>query len=422
MSIPPVGTTVAAATSRGRFDPREVRARFPLLTAKRERPLVYLDSAATSQKPESVLAAMDDYYRRYNANIHRGIYAIAEQATAAYEDARARLARFIGAPSREVIFTRNSTEAINLVAYAWGRWALKRGDVVLLTEMEHHSNLVPWHILAAERGIELRFIPVTDSGELQMEALPGLLADGRVRLVGVVHISNVLGTVNPVGEIARQARAAGALTLVDASQSVPHMPVDVKELGCDFLALTGHKMLGPTGIGALWARRELLEAMPPFLGGGEMIREVKLAGSKWNELPWKFEAGTMAIAEAVGLRAAVAFNEELGMEQIFAHDRALAAYALERMIEVPGVRILGPAAEKRGGVVAFELGDIHPHDVATVLDHHGIAVRAGHHCAMPLHDRLGVPASARASFHCYSVPGDVDALVEGLHHARKVFG
>jgi cysteine desulfurase/selenocysteine lyase len=288
--------------------------------------------------------------------------------------------------------------------------------------MEHHSNLVPWHILAAERGIELRFIPVTDAGELELEALPGLLADGRVRLVGVVHISNVLGTVNPVEEIARQAHAAGALALVDASQSVPHMPVDVKALGCDFLALTGHKMLGPTGIGALWARRELLEAMPPFLGGGEMIREVKLAGSKWNDLPWKFEAGTMAIAEAVGLRAAVAFNEELGKEQVFAHDRALAVYALERLREVPDLRLLGPAAEKRGGVVAFELGDIHPHDVATVLDHHGIAVRAGHHCAMPLHERLGVPASARASFHCYSVPEDVDALVEGLHHARKVFG
>ena len=422
MSSPPAGTTIAAATRHGRFDPREVRGRFPLLTAKRERPLVYLDSAATSQKPESVLAAMDDYYRRYNANIHRGIYAIAEEATAAYEDARARLARFIGAPPREVIFTRNSTEAINLVAYAWGRWALKKGDAVVLTVMEHHSNLVPWHILAAERGIELRFIPMTDGGELELEALPGLLADGRVRLVGVVHISNVLGTVNPVEEIARQAHAAGALVLVDASQSVPHMPVDVKALGCDFLALTGHKMLGPTGIGALWARRELLEAMPPFLGGGEMIREVKLEGSKWNELPWKFEAGTMAIAEAVGLRAAVAFCEELGMEQIFEHDRELARYALERMIEVPDLRVLGPPAEKRGGVVAFELGEIHPHDVATVLDHHGIAVRAGHHCAMPLHDRLGVPASARASFHCYSVPEDVDALVEGLHHARKVFG
>ena len=320
------------------------------------------------------------------------------------------------------MFTRNSTEAINLVAYAWGRASLKAGDAIVLTEMEHHANLVPWHILAAEKGVELRFIPMTPAGELEMDALPGLLADERVRLVGVVHISNVLGTVNPVAEIARQARAAGALTLVDASQSVPHMPVDVKALGCDFLALTGHKMLGPTGIGALWGRRELLEAMPPFMGGGEMIREVRLTGSTWNELPWKFEAGTMPIAEAVGLGAAVAFLEELGMEALFAHDRELAAYALERLREVPDVRVLGPAADKRGGVVAFELGEIHPHDVATVLDHQGVAVRAGHHCAMPLHEKLGVHASVRASFHCYSLPEDVDALVRGLHRVREVFG
>lgn len=424
MTETPAGALKSApAPSRGGFDPRQVRERFPLLTARRERPLVYLDSAATSQKPESVLAAMDDFYRRYNANIHRGIYAIAEEATAAYEAARTRTARFIGAATyRELIFTRNSTESINLVAYAWGRANVKAGDALVLTEMEHHANLVPWQLLAAEKGAELRFIPMTSSGELEMEALPGLLADGRVKLVGVVHISNVLGTVNPVAEIARQARAAGALCLVDASQSVPHMPVDVKALGCDFLAFTSHKMLGPTGIGGLWGRRELLEAMPPFQAGGEMIREVKLTGSKWNELPWKFEAGTMPIAEAIGLGAAVAFNEELGMEAIFAHDRALAAHAMERLAEVPELRILGPAAGKRGGVIAFELGEIHPHDVATVLDHRGIAVRAGHHCAMPLHEKLGVHASARASFHCYSLPEDVDALVLGLHHARKVFG
>jgi len=414
----PVPSPVPAA----RFDPRAVRARFPLLVHERKTPLVYLDSAATAQKPDVVLAAMDDYYRRYNANIHRGIYAIAEEATAAYEDARARLARFIGAAPAEVVFTRNSTEAINLVAYAWGRATLQRGDAVVLTEMEHHANLVPWHILAAERGVELRFVPITDDGELRLEALPGLLADGRVKLVGVVHVSNVLGTVNPVAEIARVARAVGALTLVDASQSVPHLPVDVRALGCDFLALTGHKMLGPMGIGALWGRRELLEAMPPFLGGGEMIREVKLGGSKWNELPWKFEAGTMPVAEAIGLRAAVTFLEELGMEAVFAHDRALAKLAWERLAEIPGLRILGPRPERRGGVVAFDLAGIHPHDVATVLDHHGVAVRAGHHCAMPLHDRLGVHASARASFHCYSVPEDVDALVAGIHTARRVFG
>jgi cysteine desulfurase/selenocysteine lyase len=424
MASPRTGAATAApATNRPPFDPRLVRERFPLLAARREQPLVYLDSAATAQKPESVLAATDDFYRRCNANIHRGIYALAEEATAAYEDTRARLARFIGAATaRELVFTRNSTEAINLVAYAWGRSTPKSGDALVLTEMEHHSNLVPWQILAAERGLELRFIPMTADGELELEALPGLLADGRVRLVGVVHVSNVLGTVNPVAEIARQARAAGALTLVDASQSVPHLPVDVRALGCDFLVFTGHKMLGPTGIGALWGRAELLEAMPPFLGGGGMISEVKLTGSTWNELPWKFEAGTMPVAEAVGLRAAVAFLEELGMEAVFAHDRALAARALERLAEVPGVRILGPGAEKRGGVVAFTLGDIHPHDVATVLDRHGVAVRAGHHCAMPLHEKLGVRASVRASFHCYSLPEDVDALVEGLHHARQVFG
>jgi len=411
-----------APPPRPGFDAHAVRERFPLLTLERKVPLVYLDSAATAQKPDAVLAAMDDFYRRYNANIHRGIYAIAEEATAAYEDARLRVARFLGAAAREVVFTRNSTEAINLVAYAWGRSALNRGDAIVLTEMEHHANLVPWQILAAERGVELRFLPITDDGELVLEALPGLLADGRVRLVGVVHVSNVLGTVNPVEEIARQARAAGALTLVDASQSVPHMPVDVRALGCDFLACTGHKMLGPTGIGALWGRRELLEAMPPFLGGGEMIREVKLAGSKWNELPWKFEAGTMPVAEAIGLRAAVAFLEGLGMEAVFAHDRALVTRAHERLREIPGLRILGPGPERRGGVLAFDLAGIHPHDVATVLDHHGVAVRAGHHCAMPLHDRLGVHASVRASFHCYSVPEDVDALVEGIHHARGVFG
>jgi cysteine desulfurase / selenocysteine lyase len=428
MPVPTSGPAVPtpdprpARTPGGGFDARAVRARFPLLTLERRIPLVYLDSAATAQKPDTVLAAMDDYYRRYNANIHRGIYAIAEEATAAYEDARARLARFIGAAPAEVVFTRNSTEAINLVAYAWGRSALTSGDAVLLTEMEHHANLVPWQILAAERGVELRFIPITDDGELVMEALPGLLADGRVRLVGVVHVSNVLGTVNPVAEIARQARAAGALTLVDASQSVPHLPVDVRSLGCDFLVLTGHKMLGPMGIGALWGRRGLLEAMPPFLGGGEMIREVKLTGSKWNELPWKFEAGTMPVAEAIGLRAAVSFLEDLGMESVFEHDRALVTQAHARLREIPGLRILGPGPERRGGVLAFDLAGIHPHDVATVLDHHGVAVRAGHHCAMPLHDRLGVHASARASFHCYSVPEDVDALVAGIHAARRVFG
>jgi cysteine desulfurase / selenocysteine lyase len=413
----PVTTGVAAT-----FDARILRQDFPIFRAPREKPLLYLDSAATSQKPDAVLDAMQRYYAGYNANIHRGIYAIAEQATAAYEDARRRVAAFIRARSpRELIFTRNSTEAINLVAHSWGRVHVRPGDAIVLTEMEHHSNLVPWQLLAQEKQAELRFLPVTGAGELDLEALPPLLADGKVKLVGVVHISNVLGTINPVAEIVKAAHAAGALVLVDASQSVPHCPVDVQALGADFVAFTSHKMLGPTGIGALWGRRELLETMPPFLGGGEMIREVKLSGSKWNDLPWKFEAGTMAIAEAIGFGAAVDYLEKIGMDAVFAHDRELAAYAMERLAEVPDLTILGPPAARRGGVVAFTLGDLHPHDVATVLDDEGICVRAGHHCAMPLHEKLGVPASARASFHCYSLPEEVDALVVGLHRARRVF-
>ena len=413
-----MSTAVGEKRDTRTFDAREVRKQFPIL---RDGKLIYLDSAATSQKPDAVIDAMSTYYRTINANIHRGVYRIAEAATAAYEDARRKVARFVGASPREIVFTRNSTEALNLVAYAYGRWALKAGDALLLTPMEHHSNIVPWQILAAERGLELRFVPLTSDAQLDLSALPGLLADGRVKLASMVHISNVVGTINPIAEIARTVKAAGAVMVVDASQSAPHCPVDVKALGADFVAFTSHKMLGPTGIGALWGRRELLEAMPPFLGGGEMIREVKLTKSEWNELPWKFEAGTMAIAEAIGFGAAVDYLEALGMDAVFAHDRELVRYAMQRLAEIPEVKILGPAAEKRGGLVAFELGSIHPHDVATVLDGDGIAVRAGHHCAMPLHDALGVPASARASFHCYSVPEDVDALVAGLQKTLKVF-
>jgi|SRR5262245_32702806 len=416
----PKGTAVSRTTP-GAFDARRVRADFPIFRTPREKPLIYLDSAATSQKPDAVLDAMNRYYAEYNANIHRGIYSIAERATAAYEDARRKVALHVHGSPREIIFTRNSTEAINLVAYAWGRANVKAGDAIVLTEMEHHSNLVPWQILAEERGAELRYVPVTGTGELDLEVLPRLLADGKVKLVGVVHISNVLGTINPVAEIARLAHGAGAVILVDASQSVPHCPVDVHALGADFVAFTSHKMLGPTGIGALWGRRELLEAMPPFLGGGEMIREVKLSGSKWNELPWKFEAGTMAIAEAVGFGAAVDYLQGLGMEAVFAHDRELAALTMEKLSEIPQVKVLGPPADRRAGVVAFTLADIHPHDVATVLDAEGVCVRAGHHCAMPLHESLGVPASARASFHCYSLAEELEVLVRGLHRALKVF-
>ena len=412
----------AGADPAAPFDPRVVRADFPIFATPREKPLIYLDSAATSQKPRAVLEAMDRYYSTCNANIHRGVYRIAEEATTLYEDARRRVAGFLNAASpREVIFTRNSTEAINLVAHAWGRTFLKDGDAIVLTPMEHHSNLVPWHLLAAERKIELRFIPLTGSGELDVAALPGLLADGRVKLVSFVHVSNVLGTVNPAAEIAKIAHTYGATVLVDASQSAAHLPLDVRALGADFVACTAHKMLGPTGIGMLWGRRPLLEAMPPFLGGGEMIREVTLTSSKWNELPWKFEAGTMAIAEAVGLGAAIAYLEKLGMANVFAHDRELVAHGMERMVEVDGLRILGPPANRRGGVIAFTIEGIHPHDIATVLDDEGICVRAGHHCAMPLHDALGVPASARASFHCYSLREEIDALVAGLQRARRLF-
>ena len=417
------GTTGAPApSSRGGFDAHVVKAQFPIFARPRAKPLVYLDSAATSQKPRAVLDAMDRYYTTCNANIHRGVYAIAEEATALYEDARRRFATFVNASPREIIFTRNATEALNLVARAYGGWALKPGDAVLLTPMEHHSNLVPWHMLAAEKQLELRFIPMTGSGELDLDSLPGLFADGRVKLVSFVHVSNVLGTVNPAAEIARVAHAHGAKVVLDASQSAAHLKLDVKALGADFVACTGHKMLGPTGIGVLWGRRELLEAMPPFLGGGEMIRTVTLTESTWNELPWKFEAGTMNIAEAVGLGAAVQVLESLGMEHVFAHDRELAGYTMQRLAEVPGVRVLGPPADRRGGVVAFTVEGVHPHDVATVLDRDGVCVRAGHHCAMPLHEHLGVPASARASFHCYSLPEDVDALVSGLHQVQKLFG
>jgi cysteine desulfurase/selenocysteine lyase len=415
------GSAPAAGTSSPALDPRLLKAQFPIFSTPREKPLVYLDSAATSQKPQAVLDAMDEYYATCNANIHRGVYGIAEQATALYEDARRRFAAFVNGSPREIVFTRNSTEALNLVARAFGGWKLKPGDAVLLTPMEHHSNLVPWQMLAAERKLELRFIPLTGTGELDLEALPRLLADGKVKLASFVHVSNVLGTVNPVVEIARVVKAHGATVVLDASQSAAHMPIDVRALGVDFLACTSHKMLGPTGIGVLWGRRELLEAMPPFLGGGEMIRTVSLTESTWNELPWKFEAGTMAIAEAVGLGAAVQWLQRLGLDRVFAHDRELAAYAMARLAEIDGVRLLGPPAERRGGVVAFTVDGVHPHDVAMALDRDGVCVRAGHHCAMPLHDALGVPASVRASFHCYSLREDVDAMVDGLRGVRKLF-
>jgi cysteine desulfurase/selenocysteine lyase len=400
-----------------------IRKAFPVL-AQEVRPgvpLVYLDSAATSQKPRQVIEAMTPCYERQNANIHRGIHRLAEEATAAYEGARQRVAEFIGAAStREIVFTRNTTEAINLVAYTWGRAVLERGDVILLTEMEHHSNLVPWQILAAERDIRLEFVPVTEDGRLDLEAFQGLLDLGP-KLVAFAHVSNVLGTINPVARMTELAHQAGAAVLADAAQSVPHMPVNVQELGVDFLAFSGHKMCGPTGIGVLYGRESILEAMPPFLGGGDMIKRVSLRDFECNDLPYKFEAGTPAIAEAIGLGAAVDFLENVHLEAIHTHEQRLAAYALERLEEVPGVRVYGPEAQARGGVASFSFEGVHPHDVAQILDHDGIAVRAGHHCAMPLHKKLGLTATTRASFYLYNTEQEIDSLVEGLYKVKAIF-
>jgi cysteine desulfurase/selenocysteine lyase len=385
--------------------------------------LVFLDSAASSQKPRAVLDAMDHYYATTHANVHRGVYAIAEEATQAYESARSKVARFIGAPStRGVVFTKNATEAINLVAHSYGRARLAPGQAVLLSEMEHHANLVPWLMLREERGTELRFLKVDDNGQLVLDDLDRQL-DG-VGLVAVTAMSNVLGTLNPVAEIAAAAHAAGAVVLVDAAQSVPHAVTDVAAMGCDFLAFSAHKMCGPTGIGVLWGRESLLEAMPAFLGGGEMIRDVRLDGWTPNEIPWKFEAGTPPIAEAVGLSAAIDYLSELGMEAVREHEVALTTYALATLTERHGadLAIFGPPdAADRGGVISFTYRDVHPHDLSQVLDSAGVCIRAGHHCARPLMRRLGVTATSRASFYVYNDEADVDALSEGLVAAAGIF-
>jgi cysteine desulfurase / selenocysteine lyase len=408
-----------------RFNPAVVRRDFPILEQKiNGHPLVYLDSASTSQKPQVVLDAIDTYYREYNANVHRGIYTIGEKATAEYERARAKTARFINAPdAHEIVFTRNATEAINLVAYSWGRQNINRGDAIVLTEMEHHANLVPWQLLVQERDGDLEFIPITDDGILRLEVYEVLLKL-RPKLVAFTHVSNTLGTINPVREMVEMAHAAGALVLVDGAQSVPHVPVDVQELGADFYAFSGHKMLAPMGSGALWARRELLEAMPPFLSGGEMIREVHLRRSDFNDIPWKFEAGTPAVGDAIGLGVAADYLGAIGMNNVREHERDLVAYALaELAARVPAIELYGPMdPELRGGVVPFNLPGIHPHDVAQVLDRFGIAVRAGHHCTMPLHERLDLAATARASLQVYSTRADIDALCAGLVEVQRVFG
>lgn len=401
-----------------------IRDDFPVL--KREIrpnvPLVYLDSTATSQKPEQVLRAMDEYYGKNNANIHRGVHTLAEEATEMYESSRQRIASFINAAhARELIYTRNATESINLVAQTWGRSNLSAGDVIILTEMEHHSNLVPWQMLAAEKNLRLEFIPVGGDYLLDLDTFHELLKL-QPKLVAFTHMSNVLGTINPAAEIIRLAHAAGALTLVDGAQSVPHFHVDVQDLDADFMAFSAHKMCGPTGIGILYGKQALLEAMPPFMGGGDMIRKVHLRTFTPNELPYKFEAGTPAIAEAVGFGAAVDYLNSVGMDWIASHEREITAYGLERLSEIPGLKVFGPELQHKGGVISFTMNGVHPHDVAQILDQEGVAVRAGHHCAMPLHDKFNLPATTRASFYLYSTLEDVDHLAKGLGDVIRVFG
>jgi cysteine desulfurase/selenocysteine lyase len=395
-----------------------IAADFPVLERDG---LVYLDSAATAQKPRRVIEAMADFMAHHNASVHRGVYPLAAEATERFEGARATVARFVGSTARETVFTGNATGAINLVAQAWGRANLREGDRVVVTEMEHHAVIVPWHLICRERGAHLDVVPIDDTGRLDLEALDACLERGP-KLVAVAHVSNVLGTINPVAEIVRRAHDAGALVLVDGAQAVPQLPVDVAELGADFYAWTGHKAYGPTGIGVLHGRRELLEAMPPFISGGHMISAVSFDEIRFAEPPAKFEAGTSPIVEAVGLGVAVDWLSELGLEAVRAHEQALVAYALERLAEVPGLTIHGPPAEERGAVVSFSLDCAHPHDVAEIIGRRGVCVRAGHHCAQPLMARLGVSATTRASFAVHNTRDDVDRLVEALGEVRRIFG
>jgi cysteine desulfurase/selenocysteine lyase len=417
-------TATSPTPAPARLDARRIRADFPILgtTNRLGKPLVYLDSAATSLKPLPVIEAVDAYNREYTSNIHRGIYELAERATGLYEEARAGAARLINAREpEEIVFVRNATEAINLVAYSWGRRHIGRGDTIVLTEMEHHSNLVPWQLLVQEKDGDIEFVPITDDGLLRLEVYEVLL-HLEPRLVAFTQVSNMLGTINPVREMVEMAHAAGALVLVDGAQAVPHIPVDVQDLNADFYVFSGHKMLGPTGSGALWARRELLESMPPFLSGGDMIREVHMRRSEWNEVPHKFEAGTPDIAAAIGLGAAADYLMGLGMDNVRVHEQEIARHALEVLPrEVPGIELYGPSADKRGGVVSFNLPGIHPHDVAQILDRSGICIRAGHHCTMPLHERFDMAATARASFNVYTLPEEIDALAAGLREVVRIF-
>jgi cysteine desulfurase/selenocysteine lyase len=413
-----------AVKARSRLDAQRLRADFPIFDQQiHGKPLSYLDSAVTSQKPRQVLDSMRTFYETSNANVHRGVYTLSERATAEFELARQKVATFVNAPSaREIIFTRQATEALNLVAYAWGLNNLGPGDLVVVTELEHHSNFVPWQYIAKRTGAGLRMIHVNDEGELDLTGLDETAKDGDLKVVATNLVSNALGTINPVEKLSEWAHGQGALMVVDAAQAAPHHPVDVQALGCDFLALSAHKMCGPTGVGALWGRRELLESMEPFNLGGHMISKVRFEETTWGEIPHKFEAGTSPIAEAVGLGAAIDYLNEIGIEAIEAHEQELAALALERLGEVPGVVLYGPPADRRAGIVSFNVEGIHPHDVAQVLDSEGVAIRAGHHCCQPLMTRLGVAATNRASFYLYTVREEIDRLVDGVHKARRILG
>jgi cysteine desulfurase / selenocysteine lyase len=401
-----------------------VRQHFPVLDQRVSgHPLIYFDNAATSQKPKAVLEVLQHYYEMDNANVHRGLHELSSRATDSYEGARKKLARFIGADSEEeIIFTRGTTEGINLVAQSWGRKNLRAGDVVLLTEMEHHSNLVPWQLLAEQTGAELKHVPVTDDGLLDVDVLDTLLTE-QVKLFSFVHVSNSLGTINPAKELCAKARAVGALTFIDGAQSAGHMPVDVKDIGCDFYAFSGHKMCGPTGIGALWGRRTLLDSMPPWQGGGEMIVKVELSRSTYKPVPARFEAGTPDISGAIGLGAAADYLDSLGRDRIWQHDAELTAYALERLAEVNGLRVLGPPrGQPRGALAAFVMEAAHPHDLVTFANSHGLALRGGHHCTQPLMRRFKVPSTSRASFYFYNTKQEIDSMIDILHAANKFFG
>ena len=412
------------AVTTPKLDAQKLRTDFPIFEQLiHGKPLAYLDSAVTAQKPRQVLDAMETFYETSYANVHRGVYTLSERATAAFEGARDKAAAFINAPSsREIVFTRQATEALNLVAYAWGMNNLGPGDIVVVTELEHHSNFVPWQYVAKRTGATFKMILLTETGELDLDELDAIADDGNVKIVANNLVSNSLGTINPVDKLAVWAHEQGAIMVVDAAQAAPHKRIDVQALGCDFLAFSAHKMCGPTGVGALWGRLELLEAMEPFNLGGHMIRRVRFEETTWGDVPHKFEAGTSPIAEAVGLGAAIDYLEGIGMDAIEAYEHELAAYALERLAEVPGITLYGPPAERRAGIVSFNLAEFHPHDVAQILDMEGIAIRAGHHCCQPLMERLGVPATNRASFYLYTVREEIDRLVDGLHKVQKVLG